>query len=204
MPDEQIQAMIGNDDKYVVQGGMVIEIGPHPENPQQKVPVREPVSLRDLRAIEYDIELDMNTRNSTLRGIKADRWLQMRSAGVAIPDTVIVEASTDSRSEREQLKEFAEQQGKLQAKNAAQEAKIMQGQVAASLKLQAQADAEDGRHNRVEEALKAQKQQQDAAVKLAAVLERADSDEKSWLLGLVQHIQAREAAQHASRGGGTQ
>ena len=204
MSDKQIQATIGNDEKFIVQGGMVYEMGPHPQDPQQKVPVNQ-APIRELRDMEYDIELDATTNNTTLRRIKVDSWTQLLQAGVPIPPVLIAESATDSRAEKEIIKKHAIEQGQQQQQAAAMQQKMQQQQLDQVLETETQKTAETSRHNQVSEILTAQKQASDAATKMASVLEKADDNETQMLLDAARFIEQqqldRAAAQSAAQGG---
>ena len=199
MPDDQIQALLGNDEKYVVQQGVVIELGPHPENPQQKVPTGRKASLRDLRSMEYDIELETSGKNTSIRNIKLNQWGElMRIGGVPIDPLMLIEATTDSRSETERLLKYAKEQGQTAAQNAAREAEAADAQFKHAIAVQDRETAEKSRHNQATEALTALDQASDTATKIAGILEKADENEKSRILTAFSMFQQRETAREAA------
>lgn len=187
MPDTQIQELLSNTKKYRVQNGYVINLQSNPQQPQV-------LALRDLRSMRYDVELDVSTRNQTLRSLKLRQWLELHQAGVPIPLHMIAEAATDSRAEREQLKEYAEQQ----AEQAAQMAQMQSQQTAAAvektLQIEAGKVAESSRHNQAQEQLDAMKQAGSWVADMAAIWEKADANEKRAVTDMFRTLQQRQTA----------
>ena len=205
MPDDQIADLLSNNDKYLVQGGFVVELGDDSNNPGRRVPISQPVPLHQMRSKTRDIELDTTTENTTLRNLKVGSWVQAMQAGVPIPPDLLAESLTDSRSERERMKQYAEEQMRQQ-QIAAQREAMMQQQAAQqtqktieqTLGIEAAKVQQKAESDRTKAALQAQKQTSDAAIDLVGVLERADENEKRML---VEWAKAWEASQRQNMGG---
>lgn len=190
MPDDQIEAILANRKKYLVRGGMVVEVAPAP-NGQGLVPKQRAV-LRDIRSMQWNLELTHTSENSTLRMIELQIWMGLQQAGVPIPPKLLAEAATNSRAAREMMTEYIEQAQKSAAMAKKTEADSFMQQTMASLKLEAQKLGETRRHNQAQEYLQGYKQASDVRARMAELWEKADANEKSQIIDM---LTARMAAQ---------
>jgi hypothetical protein len=164
MPDDQIAALLGNDEKYRVQNGMVMEIGPSPDPRMQGQPVvLRQANLRDLRSVEYNIELESTTGNTTLRMLDLQTFMQAAAQGVPVDPLLIVDKMADNRAEREQLRAFVQQTMQAQAQQQQLEMKRLEAAIGTQLQIEAGKVKETSRHNVAEEQLQSEKQALDAA-----------------------------------------
>lgn len=176
MPDDQIVAILGSEDSYVVQGGMLIEVE---EGPQGQKQPKGQANLRDMRTLDWKLEFEYTSENSTLRMMQLDMMLQLKTAGVAVPDELMVEKVTTSRTERETMKKYAQAAQKSAAMSAQRESQAFMQQTQGALMIEARKGQEAARHNQATEAITAQKQQQDMALKVLDIWEAADENEKT-------------------------
>jgi len=206
MPDDQIQTLLSNDEKYVVAEGTIVEIAPNPQQPDRKV-VKQQASLEAMRTLKYDIELSTTTENTTLRLLELQGFMQLFQMGAPVDPVMLVQRAAGSRSDREQLKEFAEQQAQQASQMAQMQAQQVQQQVQQTLQIAAGSEAEKARHNKAEEEFKAEKLATDASVDIAAIVERSDENEKKAILKVFEVVQQRQSDREkavtspASRGG---
>lgn len=176
MPDDQIQSIIGNDDRYVVQGGQLIEVEEGPNG--QKVP-KSQADLRMVRDMDWKLEFEHTSENSTLRMMQLQIMLSLKEAGVPVDPEMMVEKATSSRSERERLRKYAREAAKSAAMSAEREAKSFEGQTRSLMMIEGMKAQEVARHNQRQEELQSDKQQKDAATKLLDIWEKADEHEKA-------------------------
>lgn len=178
MPDDQITAVLGSDDRYVIQGGMLIEVEEGPNG--QKQPKGQ-ASLRDMRTLDWKLEFEHTSENNTLRMMQLDMMLQLKQAGVPVEPELMVEKVTSSRTERERLRKFAQEASRAEAASAQRESQAFMQQTQGALMLEAQKGRETARHNMATEAMQAQKQKQDAALKVLDIWESADEFERGQM-----------------------
>ena len=198
MPDHQITAMLGNDDKFVVQDGVLVEMMPHPEQPGQKIPARQ-APIKSLRALRYDIEMTNTTENTTLRLLELQGLMQLAQAlPGSVDPMLLVEKAASSRADRERLKDFAQQNSQQQARMAQDQANQANAQVEKTLQIEADKNAERARHNKVDEMLQAEKQQDDASLEMASIMERASADEMKAIAAVFQTIKQNQTARIVS------
>jgi hypothetical protein len=220
MPDEQIERLLSNVEKFKVHQGTVWILEPAPPQPgapgqegasdptgpgqqKQMVPVGQ-VPIRDLREMQYDIELDTTTHNTTLRLLEMQALAELKKMGVPVDDTLIVEKATTSRHERERLVEFAKERGKAQAAAEKAQTDQLNSQVAQAFKISEQEVAEKRRHNIIDEAISALKNERDAGAKIAAIWEKSDEAEKAQLFQILNFISDQQLAEQARTASPTQ
>ena len=187
-PDHQIQSMLSNP-SLVVQDGMVLQLGPPDEMGQPSI--AQQLSLRDMRATKFDIDLETTTANNTLRILDLQNLAQLVQLQVPIDPSVLVEKATASRGDRERLLAFVRQSQQSQAQSQQMEAQTFAQQMERGFAQQQSELAEERRHNIAEESIKARGQQMDLSAKFAAILERADANERQ----MIQAERARADAQ---------
>lgn len=189
MPDDQIQAIVANDSKYQVGNGMVVEMAQNPEEPDGPPVPKSRAMLRDLRSMQWNIELEHSSGNTTLRMMEFDVLIQMISAGVPVDPEIIVETSTDSRHKQERLKAYVEKSERANAQGSQREAEMFQSQIQQAAQGEAVKAQETARHNQATEMLKHQKQESDASAKLAELWADAEDSEKDFVLNLLRDQQ---------------
>ena len=195
-PDHQIEAMLGDVERYRVLDGVVLELQATPDG--QVVPSRQ-AAIRDLRNAHYNVTLEATTGNNTLRLMELQQLAEIARLGVPVDPAVVVEKAVSARSDRERLLGYAAQQQQAAAQAAQAEQKQLAQQVQAGLTLQAKELDEKQRHNVAEEALKAREQQFDIVAKFAALIEKADEAEKAALNAELDRVEA-QAARRVSGG----
>ena len=162
VPDAQIEAMLGNPEKWRVQDGVVVD--------QQ---TGEEISLQGLSDMEWDIEMDVSAANTTIALLTLQIMLQMAAVGVPIDGTVMIDELPISQDKKNRMQAYIE--GTRQA--ASQQAEVEQGELQKRLNLDAAIaqveaqlkvanTAEDGRHNLALEQLQDLRSQRDFVTKL--------------------------------------
>ncbi len=196
-PDRQLAEMLGNDDKYAVQAdpqtGETVIIEFETDEQGQRRPTNM-ASMPDFRSLRHDVELEVTSENTTARLMESSHLAELASAGVPVDPTLLVEKATPNRHERERLVNYAEEKGKAEQAAAQMEQQASMATIQQSFAIEAQRNEEAARHNRVEESLKAQKQQQDFTAKLAGTWESADATEKQALTKVLDIIERRQQA----------
>lgn len=184
MPTPQLAESLGNSSKYAVQGPAIIELGPDGQP-------RQMVQLDAVRSLRYDVRLDVSSDNATLRLMEGQSLLTLAQLQYPVDPGVMYRKLVVARSDREQLTTFAERSQAAQAQSASAEQQALQQQIQATVQIEMQKAMETARHNQVSEQLQAQKQAGDQATRIAAVLERAEANERQALLDAVAMIEAR-------------
>jgi hypothetical protein len=125
-------------------------------------------------------------------------WMEAMAAGVPIPADMIAEHLSTNRSTRERLKKYGEEQAQMASQQAEREAQTLEGQVQATIGIEAQKAAEQSRHNQAGEALDRAKLQSDTTTTWASILEKADATEKKHLTTLMEAaVKAQQAQRQA-------
>lgn len=176
MPDSQIQTILGNDDRFVIQGGRLIETEEGPQG--QRVPKTQ-ADLRMLRDMDWRLEFEHTTENSTLRMMQLQMWLELKQAGLPVDPELVVEKATTNRTERERLRKYAREAMKSAAMASERESQTFMAQTRGALMMEAAKAKESARHNMAQEALQARKQEQDAAARVLDIWQSADENEKA-------------------------
>ncbi len=163
----------------VVQQGMVLQLGPPDEMGQPSI--AQQLSLRDMRSTKFDIDLETTTANNTLRILDLQNLAQLVQLQVPIDPSVLVEKATASRGDRERLLAFVSQTQQSQAQSQQMQAQTFAQQMERGFAQQQGELAEERRHHIAEESIKARGQQMDLSAKFAAILERADANERQMI-----------------------
>lgn len=197
-PDSQIAEYLGNDKKYQVQQGTVIEIDPATGQPKGMV------QLDKWRTLRHDVRLEVSSENQTARLMELNSLTSISNAGIPVDPEVVMELSTGNRSLRERLKAYAEQSKRAAQEEQQRQAQAMEQtamrsdeQIKSTIAIAAGAEHEKVRHNRASEQLDWLKQQGDHAVKIASVMEKADAGEKAAVLQLIDILSNRQAKREA-------
>jgi hypothetical protein len=191
MPDDQIAAILGSEDRFVIQGGQLIEVEEGPNG--QKVP-KSQADLRMIRDMDWKLEFEHTTENSTLRMMQLQVMLEMKQAGVPIDPEMIVEKATTSRTDRERLRKYAREASKAAAMAADREAKTFENSQRGMLMVEGMKAQETARHNARQEELTSDKQQKDAAMRLLDIWEKADDNEKALMFQTLQMAHQNDMA----------
>lgn len=197
VPDAQLMRMLGNDDRFGIEQdpttgeSVLVEYQTDEETGQRSVV--NMASIRSLRDLQYDIELEVTSENGTARLAEAQQLFALEQARPGSVDpALLVSKVVASRHERERLQKYAEDQAKSQARAAEQQQQMSVETLRQSFAIEQQKNAETARHNQADEMLKAQKQAQDHQVDVASVYEQADTNEKQAILKLMEIIQKRQ------------
>jgi len=189
MPDDQFEAILANQKKYVVGNGMVVEMVANPQAQDGEMVPRERAMLRDLRDMDWNIEMEHSSDNSTLRMLELDTFMKLLQAGTPVDPEVLMELATSSRSLRERLKAYAEKSQQAAAEGAKQQAETFSQQTQAMERIQMLEIAEKARHNQAEESIKVEKNRDDSMVDWATLWEKADEAEKRVLMQTIRDSQ---------------
>lgn len=191
MPDSQIAEYLGNGQKYQVQqgpDGMVIaEMDPQTGQPKQMA------TLDKMRTLRFDVRLEVSSDNTTLRLMEGQGLLSLAQMGMPVAPKVLYSKLVSSRSEREQLTEYAESSQRQQAEAAQAEAQALQQQIQTTLQLEGAKVQESSRHNQATELLQMQKQSGDQSIDMAGVLAKVDDNERRALVEVFKAIEQRQA-----------
>lgn len=183
MPDDQMEATIGNESKYRVQNGMVIEVA---QGPQGQVKPVKVANISDVRKLKNNVELEIQSDNTMLRMVEFETMLSLAQAGVPVDPELLVEAATSSRSRRERLKQYVEKMQASQAQGAQAQSEMQKQQLGLMAAMQKAELDEERRSNQADEALQAEKQARDYQVSIFQVWEKADAAEKAALRDLLK------------------
>lgn len=109
MPDEQILHILGSNNKYTIQDGMLLdnETGAN-------------VALRDLRHFKHNIKIEESPGNLTKRALEVSIFLEMMSKGFPVDPTVVIEKLELSDAQKTRWIQFV--QAQQEAQQAAMEA----------------------------------------------------------------------------------
>lgn len=196
MPDDQIQAVLASEGRYQVGNGVVVEMAQAPDGSGMMVP-KARAELRNLRDMDWNLDLEHTSENSTLRMIELDMLMQLMKANVPIDPEVLVEHVTPSRAVRERLKSYVEKAMRAQAEGSQREAQMFDAQSQRMAMVDMAKAQESARHNRVQEFLQAQKQDADTKTKFVEIWERADEAEKRFILDAIRSSAQNQQAMGA-------
>jgi len=196
MPDDQIQSLVSSD-RYRVQNGMIIELTPQ-QGPQGSQPQpTQIVPIRDMRTLNYNIDLENKSENSTLRMLELSTLQQLQQSGVPVDPDVLVEMATSSRSRRERLKQYVDQVQQAQSQAAQAQAQAQEQQVAALAQIEQAKVQVQAQKSQADAMLKAQSQAEDAwkdradvATDVAKLWIDAEDNEKARMDLLARRLQA--------------
>jgi len=199
VPDDQLEAMLGNPAKWRVVEGVVHDL----ETGQQ-------IPLQGLADMEWDIEMDVAAANTTIALLTLQIMLQMGQSGVPVDPTVMIDALPIAQDKKNRLISYVE----ATQKSASEQAAVEQGELKKRLALDAAiakaetslrvADtAEKGRHNRELEGLQDIKSQRDFMARLLDIVSGMESNRRASFfqaLETVVDIADRLDAQAAANG----
>lgn len=189
MPDGQIAAVLASEKRFQVQGGIVTEMKQTPQGLQPK----GQASLRELHSIDWNIELEMQSENTTLRMMEHEVFMGLQAGGVPVPPDLLAETATGSRSKQERLKTHIEQVQESSSQAAQRESELAQQNMQLMAQLEQMKLQETIRANQAKERLSAEKQESDEQISLLELWEKSDAREKQELLKLASlELEARE------------
>lgn len=218
VPDEQIVAILSDAQRYQMMPGnpmaakQGMPAGPHLMDMQ----LRQPVDLRNLRALKMDIDLDPSSESDMQRSMQLEVLVQISATGgVPVDPEVILELAASSRSMKERLINYFKQmqamnqQLAMAEKQTGLQATMMTAQAnarlaeAETIKARAEAGnvALEAQRKRAQDTVTAfldtqemqRKKSADAAEAFLSMLEiweRADEAEKDRLLTMYQQRKA--------------
>jgi len=184
VPDEQILAILSDSQRYQ-------QMPPHQgvEEPHiMDMQLQMPISLRNVRQLKSDIDLDPASESDMQRAIQLEVLVQLHAGQIPIDPEVMIELASSSRSMRERLIAYFKKMQEMNNQMVMQEkqanlqnaAKTSQANLVLSQAEATKAQAEAG--NVLLEAER--KRQADAAsilIDLLTLWEKADSNEKRVL-----------------------
>ena len=151
----------------------------------QMVPKRM-AELRDLRNLNWRLDMEYTSENSTLRMLELDLLLQIAQAGVPVDPEVLTERATNSRSVRERLKSYLDKAQQAQAEGAKAERQALEAQSGGMLQIDAMKAQETARHNKVMEQLQALEQKSDERLKLMELGSESHEKDRDRQLAVVK------------------
>lgn len=201
MPDDQIEAMLGNSARYQVAGRQVVN-----------VETGQAVDLDRLEDLRWQVTLDTAPENSTQRVIDFRTLLEMHQAGIPVAPEVLLSLTSLSQDLKAKLRQFAEQQAQIAAQSADQQMQIALTQLdrehqldVARLQMERGQLGEKTRHNRAQEAVALVQEFREYGVDFADLMVKADAEEKRLVAALMKQVEARQRArvqQQAGANGG--
>ncbi len=178
LPDNQIEAMLGNPNRWRVRDGVVTDLT-----------TQESARISGLADMEWDIELDLTAANTTISLLQLQIMLQMVQFQVPIDPTVLVDQLPIAQDKRNRLVAHIEALNRAQAEQTSQSQQQLSAKLASDMaiqKLETQLKAgeleERERHNTQLELVQDLKSERDFLARLLAVYQKADDDEKQVLL----------------------
>ena len=193
MPDDQLLDILSSDGTYMVQGGMLVELMEHPEQPGQMVP-KEQADMRDIRSMKWKLDMEYTSENSTLRMLEMDLLMQLANTGVPVDPEVLVERASNSRSVRERLKSHVEKVMKAKAEGDQAQMIALENQTKQFGMIEGAKVQETQRHNMAEEEFDRMKLMAESMLKRMDIWEKADEAEKDRLLNMAIQAQRVNAA----------
>ena len=196
MPDDQIAAILGNDKKYRVESGVVVDN----ETGNQ-------VELRNMRTTRFDVAFEIGDGATSQRLLELQTLVELQKSGIPVDPSIIVELTTLTADKKARLAAFA-----AQAQQAAQQAEASKAEALLTqlerqhsvdvgrLRVEGLKAAEGTRHNIASEILGSIKAHRDYDAQILSIWEKADSTEKSVLQKLIDAVLARQEM----RGAGAQ
>lgn len=208
VPDDQLEAMLGDRERWQVRDGQVID---------QKA--QQVINLAGLADEEWDVEMDVAAANTTIALLVLQILIQMAQVGVPVDPAIMIESLPIAQDKKNQMLTYIESQQAA----AAEQAKGEQAELAKRLELDAamekfrgQVDlaeaAESARHNRELEQIQFLNSQRDYMVDLLTIAkDKQDGASRTLVESLKQIIaitdkflakQAPSAAPSAPAGAG--
>jgi len=193
MPDAQIQRLLGNDERWTVEGGVVTD--------QETGGV---VNLSDLRALEWNVELDTAAHNTTLQLLIFQLLVELQTAGVPVDPTVMIDQIPLSKDRQMKLKEYIAQTQAAQAQETAVSQDLQKQQIDNVIAIEAAKVAQRAAAKEIEVQQERSEATLDFATDVMKAMAQADTPEKKAavigaLQGLVQfattQLQGQAAAQ---------
>ena len=131
--DEQIELMLGNSTKITVEDGMVVD-----KESGSKV------SLRELRSVRWNIEMESAAANTTQQTIMFGLLQSLKAAGVPVDPEVFFAYFPGSREERQKLTSYYQQADQQAAQSTQAQQQQQQSQVDNIVKVEAMKIAQRG------------------------------------------------------------
>lgn len=202
MPDDQIMAILGNREDWVIQDRTLIELTQGPDDgsgqPPQMVPKRT-ADLGNIRDMRWRLDMEYTSENSTLRMLELDIMMQLNTAGYPVPPAIMADLASNRRSVREQLKKYAEEQQRAAAAGAQAEKDALEATSKGYIAVEAAKIEETRRHNTEQEKQDAIDALINAQLKQLEIWEKADDNEKQRIFEVVRmFVEGRQAEQQAS------
>lgn len=195
LPDEQIQAMLGDPSRWQVRGGVVNDAQTGGQ-----------VNLRDIEDLDWDIELDVAAASTTIAILQLQIMLSMQQFGIPMEPETMIEQLALSRDKKLKLQAYARgvQESGAKSAQAAQATEMQKTQAELAIKqaetqLMAMSDQEKGRHNAELEMIAMLKSERDFMAKLSAIYEKADTQEKAQIFGVLKTIMDLAERQEEAR-----
>jgi hypothetical protein len=149
--------------------------------------------------MEFNIELESTTSNTTLRMLELQNYMAAAAQGIPVDPIMIVDKMAESRADREQLRDYVEQAQQSQAQMKQMEMKQMEAAIGKQLQIEDSKAQETGRHNQATEQLESQQMMIDAATDFAKLIEKSDEAEKDVANTQFKAVQQRLAGMEQAR-----
>lgn len=195
MPDAQIQRLLGNDERWRVEGGVVMD--------QETGGV---VNLSDLRGLEWNVELDTAAHNTTLQLLVFQLLVELQTAGVPVDPTVMIDQIPLAKDRQMKLKAYIEQTQTAQAQETGIQQDLQKQQIDNVIAIEAAKVSQRAAAKEIEVQQDRSEATLDFATEVMKAMAQADTPEKKAtilgaLQGLVQfastQLQGQAAAQDA-------
>lgn len=183
IPDAQLEAMLG-DPKLRVLDGVVVN-----------AETQEQASIRGLGALEWDVDLDVSSANTTISLLQLRVMLEMAQLQIPIDPEVLVEQLPLPADKRNRLVAYVKAVQQSQSQAGQTQVQLEAAKLQQELAFKS-AEAEQGaveqqektRHNMTLEFLQQIRSQRDFIAALAATMEKADAGEKKAMLDLLGRL----------------
>lgn len=96
--DDQLQRMLGDDQRFQVRGGVIIDLQ-----------AKQQIAIRDIRTFEYQLEFDSSADNTTQQMLENQLYMALSQAGIPLDPEVLIDNLPTSREAKERMKLYAAQ-----------------------------------------------------------------------------------------------
>ena len=107
LPDDQIEAMLGNTERWTVQDGIVTD-----------AETQKQVDIRNLQKLRWDIEMEAAADDTTASTLVFQTLAGAMQQGLPLPPDVVVDYLPIPRDQKARVRNFMKQQAAQQAKQA--------------------------------------------------------------------------------------
>jgi hypothetical protein len=171
MPDSQLQRILGQSEKYIFRGNLVVDkengfIAP----------------LRNLRDLKYNITIQESPKNITKQMFELNTFLEMMSKGFPVDPKTVIEKLDLPASEKAKWVRYIEEGQQSQSQMMQQQNQMAQQQLMAKL----QEIAERLKIDKRKVDVQAQKVRSDRDIKLKELAQEEREDKRDYVINLAE------------------